>query len=402
MKKAFVLGGTKPHIELIKKIINRGYYVILVDYTDNPPAKEYANEHLKISTLDKELVLDKAKEYSIDLIATSCIDQANSVACYVGEKLGLPIPYSYETSLNVTKKGKMKKIFKDNNIKTADYYVLDCDDGSSPKLPYPLVVKPTDANSSKGVFRVDNDSDFHEKIKESFSFSKEGKAIVERYIDGVEIEAICMCIDGKSHILMTRDYTSFKMDGRELQTGGTSSPGRTCEKWRVEIEHTCQQIVNAFSLKNTPFFIQALCNENGVYVIEFAPRIAGGATATIVQTITGYDYIEASVKSFLHEKIELNTYENKKKYLNSFLYMKPGIYDHIDGIDEFIKNGEVIMWYPYHDKGKEISEKISTNNRLGSVMVCDEDYDLASIKLNNVMSKIKVIDSFGNDVTLKI
>ena len=40
-KKAIVLGGTNPHIELIRQLHERGYYVILVDFLPHPPAKPY-------------------------------------------------------------------------------------------------------------------------------------------------------------------------------------------------------------------------------------------------------------------------------------------------------------------------------------------------------------------------
>ena len=48
---ALVLGGTNPHIELIKQLKERGYYVVLVDYLDNPPAKKYADIHEQESFL---------------------------------------------------------------------------------------------------------------------------------------------------------------------------------------------------------------------------------------------------------------------------------------------------------------------------------------------------------------
>ena len=35
---AIVLGGIFPHAEVIKKLKKRGYYTVLVDYFDNPPA----------------------------------------------------------------------------------------------------------------------------------------------------------------------------------------------------------------------------------------------------------------------------------------------------------------------------------------------------------------------------
>ena len=106
---AIVLGGTFPHIELIKNLQQRGYYAVLVDYLDHPPAKDFADEHLQESTLDQDRVLDIAQSRGAKLVISTCIDQANVTACYVAEKLGLPAPYSYETALSVTNKGLMKE-----------------------------------------------------------------------------------------------------------------------------------------------------------------------------------------------------------------------------------------------------------------------------------------------------
>ena len=62
MKNVIVLGGTAAHVPLIISLKKRGYYVILIDYLDNPPAKQFADLHIKTSTLDKESVLDVAKK----------------------------------------------------------------------------------------------------------------------------------------------------------------------------------------------------------------------------------------------------------------------------------------------------------------------------------------------------
>ena len=51
---AIVLGGTVPHVHLIELLKLQGYYTVLVDYTTNPPAKKFADEHIKESTLDKD------------------------------------------------------------------------------------------------------------------------------------------------------------------------------------------------------------------------------------------------------------------------------------------------------------------------------------------------------------
>lgn len=94
MLKAIVLGGTDDHIALIENLKDRGYYTILVDYYDNPPAKAFADLHLKESTLDKERVLETAKGLDVNLVISTCVDQALLTLCYVAEKLGLPAPFS--------------------------------------------------------------------------------------------------------------------------------------------------------------------------------------------------------------------------------------------------------------------------------------------------------------------
>ena len=101
-KTAIVLGGTVPHITLINKLKERGYYTILVDFLDSPPAKEYADEHIQESTLHKEKIVEIAKARGAEIVISTCVDQANSICCYVGEQLNLPHPFSYEVSLDVT------------------------------------------------------------------------------------------------------------------------------------------------------------------------------------------------------------------------------------------------------------------------------------------------------------
>jgi len=148
---AIVLGGTNPHIALIENLKNRGYYTLLVDYLENPPAKTFADKHIRESTLEKEKVYDLAKRYNASLVISTCIDQANATACYAAEKLGLPSPYNYETALNVTNKGLMKRIMLDNNIPTArHFFIKRPDEFFNFKMKFPVVIKPADSNGAVG------------------------------------------------------------------------------------------------------------------------------------------------------------------------------------------------------------------------------------------------------------
>ena len=167
---AIVLGGTLPHVLLVEKLHERGYYVILIDYLKNPPAKFFADEHVQASTLDKDQVLAIARERKAELVISTCIDQANSVCCYVSEKLGLPHPYSYETSLYVTNKGMMKTRMREADVPSSSFVLTrDVADVDWEKVTFPCVIKPVDCNSSKGVHRADTKEEAVPFIEEALA-----------------------------------------------------------------------------------------------------------------------------------------------------------------------------------------------------------------------------------------
>ena len=56
------------------------------------PAKVIADNHIKFSTLDQEGVLSIAKSVNAELVISTCVDQANVTACYVGENLNCLSP----------------------------------------------------------------------------------------------------------------------------------------------------------------------------------------------------------------------------------------------------------------------------------------------------------------------
>jgi len=397
MKKALVLGGTVPHAYLIDKLKAKGYTVILIDYTENPPAKSHADVHLRESSLDPEKVLEIAKSENADLVISTCIDQANSTACYVGERLSLPIPYSYETSLDVTRKGRMKTIFRQYGIPTSDFYILEKDEPKAVKLEYPIVIKPTDANSSKGVFKITSDREFEAKIEESFAFSREGKTIVERFVPGTEIQVDCIAVNGKASVLMTRDKIALPVAGKELQVLGFSIPGKLCTAHRAELEAIAQKIATAFGLQNTPFFYQAICNENGVFVLEFAPRIAGGTTFDMVQQYSGVDYLENAVRSFTGEPLDVQPKPCGRVYVTRFLYMKSGVFGAVKGLDELLSSNDAYTYFPFVLPGKTISDNLSSGNRIGGIMAKAPDYETAERLIRHALETVSVTDMDGKD-----
>ncbi len=395
-KKAIILGGTYPHSSLIKKLIDRGFYTILIDYYENPIAKKYADEHIRESTLAKDKVLAIAREMKVDLVISAFIDQANVTAAYVSEKLNLPCPYDYQTALNVTNKNYMKDIMSKNNICTARYIKINSDwDYNIRNLKYPLIVKPTDSNSSKGVKKIDNKQDLMIYSKEALELSRSKEAIIEEFVSGIEIGIDCYIDDYKAQILMIKERVKVVADNNAQQINCCIWPYDVNEKLKVKVEFIALQIAKAFNLKNCPLMIQAIISHNDVYVLEFGARYGGGESFRLIEKANGVDVVSLSIDSFLGNDVKININWNGYYYADNFIYARKGVFKNIEyeGV-----NDQCDYITEYKEENTVIEGKLSSNNRVGVFVIKSKNKEeLINIR-NEVLKDITVKDINGKQV----
>lgn len=402
--KAIVLGGTAPHIALITNLKERGYYIILIDYLVNPPARCYADIHLQESSLDHDKVLEIAKKYSVSLVISTCVDQANATACFVAERLGLPHPYSYETALCVTNKGLMKKVMIENAIPTSPYRIIHNSNDAFPlNLSLPVVVKPVDSNGSKGVKKISEEANLVPSLENAIKISRTGTAIVEEFVKGNEIQIDCFSHeDGSVDVIMIRQKQKGLIETNDvLQSLGSIIPANLSSAVSIKITSIADKIAQSFGLKNTPFFIQALVDGESINIIEFAPRIGGGLSYDIIKKITSVDIIDSAINSFLGIKSTINIQSPALFFSTNLIYMKTGVFSGITGYEELLEQGIIEEFYIQKVSGTFIGGDMTSNNRVAAFLVKaatqEELYHKTKISINN----LEVWDVDGNPVMRK-
>lgn len=400
---AIVLAGTVPHIRLIENLKRRGYYTLLVDYYDHPPAKPFADEHLQESTLDQEIVLSIAKERSAELVITTCMDHANVTACYVAEKLGLPAPYSYETALEVTNKGLMKEKMISHGIPTSKYIsVKDISGFESSGLNFPVVVKPADSNGSKGVRKARNLNELKPFFSEALELSHSREAIVEEYIQGREIGVDCFIEDNKAIILMTKERRKIEIEDDPIQQiKGCIWPADLSAANYKKLQHIAQQIAQVFSLNNTPLMFQCIINGDDISIIEFAARFGGGESFRIIRLNTGVDIVDVAVDSFLGKTVKLDSRTPECIYADNFIYAQSGLFGRLGRYEALLEDDTIEYIDAYKTEGMEIGSELSSNNRIGVFVVKSDHMDGLFEKINTTIKNIEVYDVHGEPIMRK-
>jgi len=402
MNNVVVLGGTAAHIALIEALHRRGFYVVLVDYLSNPPAKEYADSHIQESTLDKEAVLRVAKQFNAMLVISSSVDQANVVACYVNEKLGLTTPYSYATAVKIANKAQMKRAMMECHVPTTKYVVLENEDDFTSRidlLKYPLIVKPVDSCAASGVKKTSNISELKEAVRNAKKISRSGQVIVEEFFEGVEVSSYCFIEGGKAHLLMTSERLSVNDgDGNVLKCYATITPPNISKIAQEKIRTAASLIARFFGIDNSPFHIQALVSGDEIDIIEFAPRVGGGVSYKTIIMNSGFDIIDATINSYLNVPVSVPPITNKFYYAVSIIYANPGVYDKTVIDSSLFDDGFIESIHFHKTKGMMVTGEKASGGRIAAFITKGNNREDIIKKIDFVYKNIDVLDNNGHSI----
>lgn len=395
--KALVLAGGFPQIDLIQQLKSRGIYTILADWNAEPVAKKYADKFYQISTLDIEAVTQVACREKVDYILTVCTDQALLTVAKVSENLGLPCYIDYQTALKVTNKQYMKETFCQHGIPTAKHVILDeFDEQRIVDFCFPLITKPVDCNSSKGVKVSYNIDDLKRSFYEAKNYSRTQTVIIEEYISGDEITVDAYVENGIATVLTTSISEKIK-DNDKFVIFRTLNPGH--QELLSKIQNVVQNIANAFNLQNTPMLIQMLTDGENIYVIEFSARTGGGVKYLLIKEICGFDVIKAVIDLTEGQKPQLELRPRRKAYLvNEFIYCKPGVFDHLEGFETLKETGIIEDFYLFKWRGAKLDSISNSGDRIAGFTILGDTMEELNQKHNTVNATFKVLAPSGEDI----
>ena len=189
----------------------------------------------------------------------------------------------------------MRKAFREYGGIYCPSFVEACDsqpiDGLK-NLSYPVIVKPTDRWSSKGVTRVDSLDDLSPAIQIACKESLNGKAIIEGFMDGPEYSAECIVYHSKVNILA---YT------QKITTGfphyiekGHKQPSDLTDVQKTIVSRVIERAIKALGITDSAAHVEfRVLDNNEIGIIEIGARMGGDCIGTDLTPIsTGMDYIK--------------------------------------------------------------------------------------------------------------
>jgi biotin carboxylase len=398
--KALVVAGGMPQITLIEELKSRGIETVLVDGAPNPLAKPHADKFFQINVFDIEGVKKIAREERVDFAITVCADQVLLVVAQVAEELGLPWYIDHATAKLVSDKALMKRIFVEHGIPTSRHVVLsNLDESAVAHLRYPLIVKPVDAYSSKGVKKVRDPEELRVAFREAQAIGRSPNVIVEEFFEGEEISVDLFLEDGRAHVLCISNSDKVR-DADHFAIFRGKVPVHASEALKAEVAAISQRIAEVCKLENGPMLVQMLTDGTRLSVLEFCARTGGAMKWLLVRRASGVDVIKAVVDLTLGLRPDIRVRPPENHYIaNDFIYCRRGIFDRLDGFDEQLRLGNISDYRPLRPRGWSFSGTIaSSTDRVAGFTVQADTLAEFNRKHGDFVRSVRVLDPDGRDI----
>ncbi len=302
-KKLLLLGGSNYLLPVIREAKDLGIRVITCDYLPENTAHRFSDEYRNVSIVDREAVLQTARELQIDGIMSFACDPGVVTAAYVAEEMGLPFQGSYEAVSILQDKGRFRAFLKDNGFRVpwarryteAEAAIADAKD-----FPWPMIVKPVDSAGSKGVTRVESAAELPAAIAHALAFSLGGAFIVEQFIQqqGYSSDTDCFAADGKL-VYCSFDEQRFDSDAENPYTPAAYAwPSSMPAEIQRELRGELQRLMSLLGIGTGVFNIETRQGTDGkAYIMECTPRGGGNRLCEVLEMASGTRLVRNAVKA---------------------------------------------------------------------------------------------------------
>ena len=339
-KNILVLGAGALQVPLINRVKENGFNPVVVSLHSDEPGMQIVKDTIVADFVDKELMLQYARQYDIAGIVTDQTDLPVRAIAYVSEKMGLP-GIGYETACLFTDKFKMREKCRELGIDTLEYKLVNSYDEAREffvNLAKPLIIKPLHNQGSKGVCKVSSLAELEEKYGEAERYSQGDSILLEEFVKGEEelvIEGVAL--DGWCENLVCGDTYYFNIpdvfSARQRIFPSTKSPEIVEKALMLN-----KRIIEGFGLSRGLTHGEYIVSDGKVYLIEIAAR-GGGVyiSSDIVPLMTGFDTTSFIIDIATQQTIKRPTIEDKSKVVCYTAFFLPeGVVKSIKGVEEVL------------------------------------------------------------------
>ncbi len=411
-KKLLVLGGSSASLDVVKIAKKMGVYTIVTDDRPSGAAKDIADEAAMVSTIDMDGLLQLIRQKNIDGVFCGPSEFNIINTMKICSLAGLPFYATKEQWDICSNKDRFKQLCRDNAVPCVPEYTLTADflEDDLKNIEYPVIVKPVDGCSSKGISVCRSAGELKTAFANALEYSQSGRVIVEKYVEngGVVTSVRYIACHGELYCSLLGDtYVVDPVNRTALISAVTVFPSKLTGSYLAGTDQKVKEMFKSIGFKNGALFMQSLPEDGWVYFHEMGLRLSGGLTYKITEAANGVNDLAMMIRFALGGEMCV---ENELKRIDPYLGgrlavgfcvpLKIGAVASVAGVEEILRTLPIEDFIQYYAVGDCVTpEKIGTlMQHFGRFKFFAAGKEEIAAVIDTIQNTLKITDTDGNDM----
>jgi formate-dependent phosphoribosylglycinamide formyltransferase (GAR transformylase) len=310
-KKALLVGSSFSAAPIFFSLKKRGFHVSVCGNLKTDPCHQYADNSFYIDYSDPDELLRLVETEKFDCLVPTCNDYSYMSCAVIAQKFGFP---GFDP-LNIANILHTKNEFR----AWTEKLMLPAPRSSRQKgkepvqveqLRFPLLVKPVDSFSGRGVIKVASESGLPLAIKTALESSRSNEVVLEEFVQG-SLHSHSAFISGQEVALdfFVDEYCTVY----PYQVNCSNHPSFLPESLKNAVRDSITLLAKTLGIADGLLHTQFIADGDRFWIIECMRRCPGDLYSGLIELSTSIGYVDLFVRPFLGEDMPLDVALKKPK-----------------------------------------------------------------------------------------
>ena len=396
-RKILVFGAGDHHQMLIRACKNLGYFTIVTDPQEKTLFGHLADKFVVLAPDDYDGHRRLIREEGIEGLATCAMETPLMMMAKLAEEFGLIFPSS-EVILHARNKYLMKQRFLEHGVPCARGIRVrsreELEEIDFSHWAFPLIIKPVDAYSSRGVFRALNKEELFAYYPETRKFSSGGDVLVEEFLEGPEVSVESITFQGKTTVIQITDHIITPYPRTvELEH---YQPSYLPDSVHRQIKEVVIKAHQAIGIDNSGSHAELKITAQGPKMLEIASRLGSDHMSSYLPLLsTGVDMNQAIAQVAMGEAPDLEVKHRQFSGIRYYTWEPGKRVKKTFPIDQLLRNPLVTHAALKVQEGDILPEITESSKRHAYFITCGDTKDQLLQRmdlLTEEISKLVVVE----------
>ncbi|MFG1797626.1 ATP-grasp domain-containing protein [Nocardia sp. NPDC049149] len=376
-----ILGGADGSTSTFRRARELGYRTICVDRRGDAVARPLADEFVQASIRDPQLIAAELDgRTDIAGVLSPASDTGLPAQRWLAQLWRLPDPVAATAVLASQDKSHFRAVC--DRLGFPGYgYVAGSADGDlvlrAAALRFPVLVKPLDAQSSRGIQVCADVSDVAAAAREAARYASAGEVIVEEQLAGNHYSAEAFVDAGRIAFVGVSARTLTPAP--HFVTTAHRVPADLAAAQQHALIGLLDELVAELGYLRGPLTIDLLIDPAGrLHLIEMGARVGGNGLGELVRHAYGVDTVAASIAAATGGAADMVPTRSRAAVSEVLYTDEAGVVADVVGADAAATVPELVELILFARRGQAVLPYHNAANKLGHFVVVADSPDRAA------------------------